>query len=131
MGTAGDLPRKQSPFIGNKEEGAEEAKRHTDSTRELSLSTDGSRLDSGYTEAHVAWRNLEWKTQKTYLRTNKEVLDEKLYAIGEALEVALQGDRAGHTANRQQKEPPMIKICILADSQLAIKQLQYMDPGPG
>lgn len=63
-----------------------EAKKHTDGPDELSFLTNGSRLDSGYTGASVVWRDTELRSRKTYMGTNKEVFDEDLYAIGEALE---------------------------------------------
>lgn len=64
---------------------------------EMSLWTDGSRLDSECTGVTVAWCDHEWKTRNTYLRTNKEVLNAKLYAIGEAHEISLQSGGTGNS----------------------------------
>lgn len=43
-----------APFAGDKEEGAMEAKKHTDGVSELSFWTEWSRLNSGQTGASVA-----------------------------------------------------------------------------
>lgn len=63
--------------------------------------TDGSRQDSGRTEASVAWYNPWWKMWKTFLFTNKEVFDAELYAIREALRVALWERQTKYVASRQ------------------------------
>lgn len=77
-------------FAGDKEERAMEAKKYTDGGDELSFCIDSSEVDSGYTEASIAWCNTELRTQKTYLSTNKEALKAELYAIGKALKIALK-----------------------------------------
>lgn len=41
-------------FVGDKEEGAEEDKKHSDRPGEILFPTDGSRLDSGRMRARVA-----------------------------------------------------------------------------
>lgn len=93
------------PFAGNKEEGAEEAKRHTDRLDEIYFWTDGSRMDTGHTEVSVECRNPEWKTQRMYLGTNKKVFSAELYAMGECLEIVLQSEQGRREADRHQSEP--------------------------
>lgn len=63
--------------------------------------------------------------------TNKEILDAELYAIGDRLAIALHGAQTGRKTSRQLKHPLWTKINIWADSQVAIRRLQHMDPGPG
>lgn len=43
------------------------------------------------TGVNMAWRQTKWKTWKTYLGTNKQVFDAKLYVIGEAIYITLKG----------------------------------------
>lgn len=78
--------------------------KHTNGRGELLISTDCSRLDSGWTSASVAWGHSECKTQKTYLSTTKEVFNIQLYAIGETLVIVLEGGQTEHRADRQKTE---------------------------
>lgn len=124
------FPKTIAPFAGDKEESAKAARRHTDGPSKLSFWKDGSRLDSRHTRAGIVWCDHKWKMRKTSLSTNKELLDAELYAIGEVLGVALQGERTERGISRQQTEPPWTRIHIWKNSQAAIKRLQYTDPGP-
>lgn len=89
------------------------------------------RLDSGRTGASMAWKETEWKTWKTYLGTNKEVFGAELYAIGEALGIALRDGKIGRGSSSQSPTTRWTKIHIWADSQAAIKRLQHTAPGAG
>lgn len=51
------FPESIGPFVSEKEKEAGKVKRHTNSYGELSLWTDGSKLESECTEACVAWRD--------------------------------------------------------------------------
>lgn len=84
------FPGNIATFAADKKKSAEQARKHTDGQGELFFWTDGSRLHSRHTEVSEAWRNPYWKMQKTYLGTNKEVCDTELYAMGDAMEIALR-----------------------------------------
>lgn len=105
-----------------------QTKRYTDEPDEISFCKDGSRIDSGSTGVSKTWCTPGWKTQKTYLSTNTEVFHEKLYTIGEALDIALSNGRVRCDVSRQPSEPRWTKIHIRADSQVAIGQLQHTSP---
>lgn len=62
--------------------------------------------------------------------TNKKVFDVGLYAIGEALEVALQNGQARQSRG-QQTELRWTKVDIGVHSQAALKMLQHTDLGTG
>lgn len=100
------IPGSIAPFIGDKEEGAERFRKHIDALVELVLWTGGSRLNSGGTGASVVWHIYASKIRKTYLDTNKEVFDEEIYVMGEALGVVLQVGRTGRGASRLRTELP-------------------------
>lgn len=82
------------------------------------------------TGASVGWRHPGWKTRKTYLGTNKEVFNAKLYPIREALGIVLKSGRAGHRTSRPREVPQWIRVYIWADSQAAIRRLQHNTSGP-
>lgn len=52
-------------------------------------------MDTRRTGTSVAWRDAEWKTQRTYLGTKKEIFHAEPYPMREALEIALPNGRAG------------------------------------
>lgn len=81
--------------MGDKEEGAQEERRHTDRPGEISFWTDGSILDSARTGVCIAWCDIEWTMRKPYMGTNKKVFNGELYAMEEALEKTLQDGRPG------------------------------------
>lgn len=54
-----EFPSTIAPFSCDNDDAAKELMRHTDSPYEWSFWTDGSRLDTGRTEASVAWRQTE------------------------------------------------------------------------
>jgi ribonuclease HI len=94
------------------------------STRENSIFTDGSQLESGNVGCAVAWRTspMEWKTHKMHLENNKEIFDAELFAIAEALKLAnrqLIGNKQTNT------------IQIYTDSSAALWRMQDANPGPG
>lgn len=60
----------------------------------------------------MAWNVPEWKMRKTYLDTNKEVFDTELYAIGEALEIAVKNGGVGCGTGRRQTDPPWTKVHV-------------------
>lgn len=105
------------------------AKKHTDGPGDQSLWTDGSRLESGRTGASVAWYHPHWKTRKTYLGINKKVFNAELYAMGDALEIALKNGHVRREAIRGQTEPRWTRMHIWMYSQTAIKTLQHMALG--
>ena len=74
--------------IEGKKQALEEAKK--DRTG-LVLWTDGSKLDKGKIGAAVCWKDnrlSQWKDKSVFLGEKKEILDEELWAILEALDVA-------------------------------------------
>lgn len=72
-------------------------------------------MNTGRTGASVTC-NTEWKNQRTYLATNKEVLDEELYGMGEALGIALRNGRTEPEASRHWSEPCWMRFHIWVDS---------------
>lgn len=92
-----------APFSNDKEEAARVASQHTDVHGETSFWTYGSRIKKSLTGASVAKQDLGWRIRRMYHGTNKEVLDVKLYAMGEALGIALQSGATG---------PPRSKVYI-------------------
>ncbi|KAI0999672.1 hypothetical protein K3495_g8523 [Podosphaera aphanis] len=123
--------------VPNSREAAEDkARQHHDQEGELSFWTDGSKLDSQKTGAGVAWKNVSgnWECRKFYLGKNKEVFDAELYAVDQALEIALRGGR-----NKGRRESlvtnkileELDRIHIWLDSCAAIKRMQHLEPGPG
>lgn len=125
------FPRGIDLFAGTKEEGAEKAKRQADKPDEISFWTDDSKTNSRRTRVSQAWCDPDWKTQRTCLGTNTEVFDAKQYAIGEAVEIALQNRPKGREVGRHQSELRWTRVHIWVDSRAAIKRLQSTDPGPG
>lgn len=83
------------------------------------------------TGASVAWKKTEWKTWKTYLRTNKEVFNMELYVIGKALSIALNCGQTGQGRASQGTATRWTKIYLWADLRVAIAQLPHTAPGPG
>lgn len=71
----------------------------------------------------MVWCSPEWKTRKIYPGTIKEVFNTELYAIVEALDIALKKERVGLGASRRQIELAWTKVHIWADPQAAIKRL--------
>lgn len=56
----------------------------------VSIWSDWSRLNYGWTGAEVAWRQQqEWRTRRDYLGNNKEVFHGELYAIAETVQTSL------------------------------------------
>ena len=79
-------------------------------TSGLVLWTDGSKLDQGQVAAAVCWEeksSAKWREKSILLGKNKEVLDAELWAISEALDIALK------IAN------PGTPITVLSDCQRA------------
>lgn len=75
------FPGKVPLLASDKETAARVAKAHIDGPQEVSMWTDGSKLESGRTGSSVAWKQPQWRTRKFHLGTNKEVFDAELYAI--------------------------------------------------
>lgn len=67
--------------------------------------TDHTKLHTGCTRASVGWRDPKWKTRKKYQCTNKEVFKAELYAMEQALEIALEGSKTGCQTSRQHRDP--------------------------
>lgn len=95
MGGAKVVQEKHSSFVRDKEEVTRAASRHVDALGEVSFWTDNSRLDRDQTELSVALWYPVWKTQMTYLYTNRKVFDAELYDIEEALGIALRSGWTG------------------------------------
>ena len=120
----------------SREAAEDKARQHYDREGEVSFWTDGSKLDSQKTGAGVAWKNAggKWEFRKAYLGKNKEVFDAELYAVDQALEIALQGRR-----NKGRRESlvtnkileELDRVHIWLDSCTAIKRMQHLEPGPG
>ena len=120
----------------SREAAEDKARQHYDREGELSFWTDGSKLDSQKTGAGVAWKNAggKWEFRKAYLGKNKEVFDAELYAVDQALEIALQGGR-----NKGRRESlvtnkileELDRVHIWLDSCTAIKRMQHLEPRPG
>lgn len=101
-----------------------------DGLDEVSFWMDGSKMHSGHAGASVAWYHSKWKTQRTYLGTNKELFDAELYSMREALLIVQQNVRKGREAGRYQSGPCWLKVHIWADLLAVIKTLQHADPCP-
>lgn len=77
-------------IVENKKQALHEATKYRAG---LVLWTDGSKLDNGNTGAAVCWkdkRSDRWRQKSVFLGRNKEVLDAELWAISNALEIAIQ-----------------------------------------
>ena len=102
-------------IIENKKQALDEATKYRPG---LVLWTDGSKLENGNTGAAVCWRDKRtnrWREKSVFLGRNKEVLDAELWAIMDALEIAIEG-----TSNTS--DPP---ITIFSDSQKAFQEIQH------
>ena len=89
-------------------------------TREDTIWTDGSRLDSGKVGAVCAWETPSgWTGRRFHLGTNKEVFDAEVYAIYQALR------------NLDQRQERDHRYTIFVDSTAAIDRIQSDLPGPG
>lgn len=124
-----EYPEKVVPFARDNVGAAKKAKRHIDGPDELSLCTDKSLLDTGMTDVHIGWGQSDWKTWKTYLGTNKEVFDAKLYNIGEASNMTLKNRKTGRESTSQSVTTWWIKIHIWVISQEPIKRLHAQHRG--
>lgn len=84
---------------------------------EFCIWSDGSRLPSQCAGAGIAYRantgKAEWEIQRTYLGKNKEILDAELWAISDALKLALKESRT-----------QMTQVTVRRDSQKALKRLE-------
>ena len=89
-------------------------------TREDTIWTDGSRLDSGKVGAACAWETpSRWTGRRFHLGTNKEVFDAEVYAIYQAL----------YSLNQRQEKDH--RYTIFVDSTAAIDRIQPDASGPG
>lgn len=77
------------------------------------------------------WCDLDWKTRKIYLGTNKEVSDTELYTIGEIKGIAMKNGQVGRETGRQQSKSHRTRIHTWANFQAAFKSLQDRAPCPG
>src|SRR5699024_8714519 len=87
---------------------------------ELTIWSNGSRLENGGCGAGIAWQASRgaWKTRGFPLGKGREVLDAELLGIVQAFRMALKmGDQK--------------PVTILLDSQAAITRLRHTQPGPG
>jgi len=88
--------------------------------------TDGSRSDDGRVRAAVVCKHgNEWRPRPSFLGTRRmEVFDAELWAIGLALDVAIE--------NRQTLQVHGVKtVAVFSDSQAAIRRAAQVEPGPG
>lgn len=120
-----------APFLGEKEEDAEEAKKYTDGPGKMSFWMKGSKLQSVPTGPSVAWRDYERRAWKINFYTKKELFDAELYTMEEAVEITQQRARMVRNASRQQRDLLWTKIYTKADTLTAIRRLQHTNPGPG
>lgn len=87
---------------------------------------------SGKARAAVAWMHHQnWKTGRVHMLINKQVLKDELYAVAEALEVALRGGQTSRGRASQESAFPWTKIYIWTDLQAAIVCQQHTVLGPG
>lgn len=92
----------------------------------LVLWTDGSRLESGAIGAGIAYKKANiWKEKAISLGRTKEVFDAELYAIKEALIIALK------EIKRLQSPYNPLKVTVNSDSQAALKRAPTDRLGPG
>lgn len=81
------------------------------------LWTDGSKLDSGKSGAGVVWKDLrtnKWQQKRHYLGTRKEPYDAELWALSDALEIAIKETRNTHN----------MTISIFTDSKAAMEYIR-------
>jgi ribonuclease HI len=88
--------------------------------KDLTMWSDGSRLENGRTGAGIAWLESPgmWKTKQIPLGQGKKVFDAELAGACKALEITEQLGYKG-------------SIKVLLDSQAAIARLQDNRTGPG
>ena len=85
--------------------------------------TDGSKLNSGKSGAAVVWRNRRlnnWHERKRYLGKKKQPFDTELWAIFDALEVAIKKTRNATST----------PITIFTDSRAALTKIQKKKSEP-
>lgn len=111
-------------FTSDKNETGKEVRQHIDCPDKQSLRMDRLHLDSERAEAGVAWWQTKWKTWKTYLRRNNELLNAELYCIGETLSTSLKGKRSGRGGTSWETTTRLSRFHISVDSRTAIVQLQ-------
>jgi hypothetical protein len=86
--------------------------------------TDGSRSDDGRVgPAVVCKQGNEWRSRRSFLGTgHMEVFDAKLWAIGLALDEAIE--------KRETLQMHGVKtVAVFCDSQAAIRQAAHLEPG--
>lgn len=84
--------------------------------------TDGSKLESRKSGAGVVWKDSQtdkWQQKRHYLGTRKEPYDAELWALSDALEIALQETRYTHD----------MTISISTDSKAAIENIKVAKSG--
>jgi len=88
--------------------------------------TDGSRSDDGRVQAAAeCTHGTEWRSDGSVLGTARmEVFDTELWAIGLALDVAIEKREALHMHGVR-------TVAGFSDSQAAIQQAPHLEPGPG
>ena len=102
-------------IVKGKKEALHEATRYRAG---LVMWTDGSKLDNGNSGAAVCWRDKRldrWKQKSVFLGKNKEILDAELWAISDALVIAIR-----ETSNANNTP-----ITIFCDSQKALQAIQH------
>lgn len=81
----------------------------------LILWTDGFKLDQSHVVAAVCWKNKpagQWKEKREFLGKNKEVLNAKICAVSEVLDIV---KKRINMVNKQ--------VTIFCDSQKALKAI--------
>jgi len=88
--------------------------------------TDGSRSDDGRVGAAAVCKHRdECRSRRSYLGTGRmEVFDAELWAIGLALDVAIE---KRETLQKHGVET----VAVFSDSQAAIRRTAHLEPGPG
>ena len=103
---------------------------------EMTYWTDGSKLENQRAGAGITWikGNGKWESRKVYLGKNKEIFDAELYAIDQALDIALRGGRGrGRLTSPKMREilERTTNVHICTDSKAAIGRITHLRPGPG
>ena len=101
--------------IGCKKQELKEARKEVAG---LVIRTDGSKLENSNCGAAVCWREKklgQWKQKSVFLGKNKEILDEELWAISDALDTAI----------REASSADSTLITIFCDTQKALNAIQH------
>jgi len=88
--------------------------------------TDGLRSDDGRAGAAAVCKHRnEWRSRRSFLGTGRmEVFDAELWAIGLALDVAIEKREAWQMHGVR-------TVAVFGDSQAAIPRAAHLEPGPG